>query len=101
MVSMEQGIGRAWPGSREAVAWNCEPVDGRSLRCRATLGRMKLFMALGVLTLCYTFFAVARGEVHAKAGWRGRLILRTQSPRYFWTVIAIYAALGIALMTVF
>jgi hypothetical protein len=60
-----------------------------------------MFRLFGIAVLVYTGFAVWRGEVFAKAGWRGRMISRIGSPQYFWTVIVLYAGLGIALLTVF
>jgi hypothetical protein len=60
-----------------------------------------VFDLLGVLLAMYTLYAVGRGQVYAKSGPGGRSVLRSQSPRYFWTVIAIYAGLSIALLTIF
>jgi hypothetical protein len=39
--------------------------------------------------------------VFAKSGIWGRRISRVESPRYFWTVIAVYGALSLALLTIF
>lgn len=60
-----------------------------------------MFKLLGALLALYTLFAGLRGEVFAKSGIRGRTIARDASPRYFWIVIGIYAALSLALLTVF
>jgi hypothetical protein len=62
-----------------------------------------VFKALGVLVAAYALWAVLDGKVYAKqSGLRGgRYIVKAEEPRYFWTVIAIYGGLGIALMTVF
>ncbi|HUG35760.1 MAG TPA: hypothetical protein VML54_02350 [Candidatus Limnocylindrales bacterium] len=60
-----------------------------------------MFAALGVLVALYTTYATITGEVYAKAGPGARLVSREESPGYFWTVIAIYAGLGVALITVF
>ena len=60
-----------------------------------------MFKVLGALVVFYTAYAALRGEVFAKAGPSGRVVSRTGSPRYFWAVIGVYAALGIALLTVF
>jgi hypothetical protein len=60
-----------------------------------------MFKFIGVGVLVYTGYAAWRGEVFAKAGWRGRVVSRLQSPEYFWIVIVVYAALGVALLTVF
>lgn len=60
-----------------------------------------MFRLLGVLVLTYTLYAAASGVVHAKAGISSRRVLRKESSAYFWAVIAIYTALGVALMTLF
>ena len=62
---------------------------------------MTIFKALGMLLALYTAYAASRGEVYARSGWKGRTIERTEEPRYFWVVIAIYFGLSIALLTVF
>ncbi|HMN44126.1 MAG TPA: hypothetical protein PKE27_06130 [Povalibacter sp.] len=60
-----------------------------------------MFKLLGALLALYTLFAGLRGEVFAKSGVWGRTIARETNPRYFWVVIGIYAALSVALLTVF
>jgi hypothetical protein len=62
-----------------------------------------MFKALGILVACYTLWAAIDGKVLAKqSGLRGpRYIHKVEEPTYFWTVVAIYGGLGIALMTVF
>jgi hypothetical protein len=60
-----------------------------------------MFKALGILVCFYTAHAAASGQVYAKSGAWGRMVLRQNSPEYFWVVIFIYACLGIALITVF
>lgn len=60
-----------------------------------------MFKLLGVLVLAYDLWAISAGEVWAKSGPSARLVTRLESPRYFWTVIIIYAGLGIALLTIF
>ncbi len=60
-----------------------------------------MFKLLGALLALYTLFAAAQGEVYAKSGVWGRTITRLDSPRYFWVVIGIYAALSVALLTIF
>ena len=62
---------------------------------------MPLFRLLGVLVIAYALYAAWRGEVFARSGAWGKTVLREQSPRYFWAVIAIYGLLGLALLTVF
>ncbi|TAH40527.1 MAG: hypothetical protein EYC71_13455 [Gammaproteobacteria bacterium] len=60
-----------------------------------------MFKALGALLVIYTVYAAVEGKVFAKSGVRGRTINRDESPVYFWIVVGIYAALSIALLTVF
>lgn len=56
---------------------------------------------LGGVVGLYTLFAAIKGEVYAKSGVSGRLVSKADSPGYFWVVIGIYAALTIALVTIF
>ena len=60
-----------------------------------------MFKALGIFVVGYALYAAVTGEVYAKSGPWGRTVSRERSPEYFWIVIAIYAGLGIALMTIF
>ncbi len=60
-----------------------------------------MFAALGILVLVYVGYALSKGEVHAKAGLRWRMVSRQESPGYFSVVIAIYIILGIALIFIF
>ncbi|MDO1527956.1 hypothetical protein QMK61_03840 [Fulvimonas sp. R45] len=60
-----------------------------------------MFKLLGVLVLAYAGWAAWRGELQARSGFRWALIRRTESPGYFWAVLACYVLLGIALSTVF
>jgi hypothetical protein len=60
-----------------------------------------LFKGLGVLLAIYTIYATSRGEVYAKSGVWGKTLSRADSPHYFWVVIAIYARLSVALLTIF
>lgn len=60
-----------------------------------------MFKLLGILVGLYTFQSVNKGEVFAKSGMWGRTVSRKDSPQYFWVVIAIYAGLSVALLTVF
>lgn len=60
-----------------------------------------MFKALGVIVALYTTFAAVRGEVFAKSGGWGKTVSRADSPEYFWVVIAVYAALAVALLTIF
>ena len=69
----------------------------------ATVESGSMFKALGILVALYTLWAAFDGKVYAKqSGLRGgRYIVRTEEPRYFWVVIAIYGGLSVALLTVF
>ncbi len=49
----------------------------------------------------YAAYAALSGEVFAKSGVWGRTVTKAESPGYFWGVIAIYAALSVALLTLF
>jgi hypothetical protein len=60
-----------------------------------------MFKLLGILAGLYTLSAAFKGEVYAKTGAWGRTISKDQSPEYFWIVIAIYAGLSLALVTIF
>lgn len=62
---------------------------------------MPLFKILGILLAVYVCYSIVAGRVLAKAGPRAREVRRDESPRYFWVVIAIYACLSIALVTIF
>jgi hypothetical protein len=60
-----------------------------------------MFKVLGVGVALYAAYAASVGEVFAKSGPGGRVVSREDSPTYFWTVVAIYAGLGAALVFVF
>ena len=62
-----------------------------------------MFKGIGILLAAYTVWAAIDGKVYAKAGGLRQLncIVKDERPRYFWVVIAIYAALSAALLTVF
>ena len=60
-----------------------------------------MFKALGVLVGLYMLHAALTGKVFAKSGPWGKTVSRVDSPRYFWAVIAVYAALALALLMVF
>jgi hypothetical protein len=60
-----------------------------------------MFKFIGTALAVYVCYAIASGSVYAKSGVSGRSILREDSPRYFWVVIAIYAVLSLALVLLF
>lgn len=60
-----------------------------------------LFKLLGGLVLAYAALSAMQGSVYARHRAWGRRIERDAEPGWFWSVIVIYAGLGIALLTVF
>ena len=60
-----------------------------------------MFKGIGILVAAYTLWAIFDGKVYAKSGAWGRPVVKADEPRYYWTVIVIYACLSVALMTVF
>ena len=60
-----------------------------------------MFKVLGVVLALYVAYAAITGEVIAKSGPGMRRVRRVESTRYFWTVIAIYAALALAMIVWF
>jgi hypothetical protein len=60
-----------------------------------------MFKLLGALVALYAIYAVAKGEVVAKAGPGARTVVRDESPRYFWCVVVIYAGLALGLVFLF
>jgi len=60
-----------------------------------------MFKILGILVLFYTLYGANKGEIYAKSGVWGKTIRQSESPHYFWSVIAIYTGLGLALIFLF
>lgn len=60
-----------------------------------------MYKLLGVVLMIYTVFSMFQGEIYAKSGVWGNVVERTKHPVYFWTVVLIYLALSLALLTVF
>ena len=60
-----------------------------------------MFKVIGAALAVYVCYAVVNGSVYAKSGVSGRNVLREESPGYFWSVIATYAALSLALVLLF
>ena len=60
-----------------------------------------MFRVLGVLLALYVIWAVLRGSIHAKRAAWGETIERDAEPLRFWTVVAVYVGLVLALMFVF
>jgi len=59
------------------------------------------FVLLGVLLAIYVVSCVLGGSVVVKAGLGRRTYQREAQPNMFWLSVGIYAALAIALMTIF
>lgn len=60
-----------------------------------------MFKLLGAFLILYTVYAAVSGRVIAKSGPWARVVTVQNSPEYFWTVIAVYVFLSIALFTIF
>lgn len=60
-----------------------------------------MFKILGAALAVYTLHAAWTGRVFAKDGIRMRSVMREDAPGYFRAVIGVYAALSLALLTVF
>lgn len=60
-----------------------------------------MFDVMGIGVGIYALYAAVTGQVWAKAGPGARRVERSASPAYFWTVIAIYAGLAVALVVWF
>jgi hypothetical protein len=60
-----------------------------------------IFDLLGVCLALYTAYAVVSGEVFVRHRAWGRSVLRQDEAPYFWSVIAIYGALSVALIVYF
>jgi hypothetical protein len=57
-----------------------------------------LFGALGLLLAGYIVVAVLSGAVYAKSGLWGRTFTRADEPLRYWSAIAAYVLLSLALM---
>ncbi len=62
---------------------------------------MSLFDLLGGMLGLYVGYAVIDGKVYAKHRAWGRSWSRVENPVRFWTIIAIYTTLAIALVVGF
>lgn len=62
-----------------------------------------MFKGLGYLLAIYVAWAAYDGRVHAKqSGLRPmRCVVRDEEPAMFWTIVAIYGLLSLALVFVF
>lgn len=62
---------------------------------------MNMWQGIGILVGLYTLIGVLRGAIHAKRGVHMDTIYRRDEPGRFWVTAAIYAALTVALFTIF
>jgi len=60
-----------------------------------------MFKILGSLLLGYVAYCLYTGRTFAKSGAWGREFARDEAPFHYWSSVAVYALLAIALMTVF
>ncbi len=60
-----------------------------------------VFKLLGAVLLIYTIHSFLRGEIYARSFAWGKVVYKKDDPKYFMTVIAVYAVLSIVLMTLF
>lgn len=60
-----------------------------------------MFKFVGLGLAAYIAYALANGRVVVKSGFGGRTYTRDEAPQQFWSVIAIYGGLVVALFTVF
>lgn len=57
-----------------------------------------MFKVIGWLLAFYVGHCILTGRVAAKSGAGGRMVVREDGPVYFWSVIAIYSGLSVALI---
>ena len=60
-----------------------------------------MFKPLGALVLCYVVYCLYTERVFAKRGPWGRMVGRGEGAFAYWSALACYALLGVAMMTVF
>jgi hypothetical protein len=60
-----------------------------------------MFKVLGALLLGYVAHCLYTGRTFAKSGMWGREFVRDEHPFRYWSAIAAYALLAVALVTVF
>jgi hypothetical protein len=60
-----------------------------------------VFDMLGVLLAIYAVYAAWSGSVFARQGPWGRMFRRDEGQAYFWSIVAIYAGLSVALIFYF
>lgn len=60
-----------------------------------------MFVLLALPLAAYTLYAAATGRIWVSDGPGARLVRRDESPTYFWSCVAIYAGLAVAMVTIF
>lgn len=60
-----------------------------------------MFKLIGALVLLYVGYSLCAGRTFAKRGAWGRELRRDEHPVGYWSTIAVYALLAVALFTVF
>ena len=60
-----------------------------------------MFRILAALLACYVIYALTTGRVFAKAGVWGRTYARDKAPHRYWSTIAVYCLLSVALAWIF
>jgi len=65
--------------------------------CRYSAGMHGLFKALGLLVAGYVLIAILSGAVYVKSGIWSRAFRRTDRPLRYWSAIAVYTLLAVAL----
>jgi hypothetical protein len=60
-----------------------------------------MFKLLGAFVLAYTVYGLASGEIYGRYRASGRTFRRVDEPFLYWSAIASYFVLGIALIFIF
>ncbi len=60
-----------------------------------------LYVSLGLLLSAYVVQALMAGTVYGKSGLWGRMYRRDQSPFAYWSAVAAYSVLALALTFAF
>jgi hypothetical protein len=60
-----------------------------------------MFQILGILLLCYVAYCFTTGEIYGRYRAWGRTFQRDAEPWLYWSTIASYCALALALIFLF
>jgi hypothetical protein len=58
---------------------------------------MILLKVLGFMLFAYTVISLAQGRICTRGGIRGRMVDKDKEPDAFWSSVALYIALSLAL----